>query len=108
MRARRSGFGADIVEDHLAGDAVGSDIGADPQGEGRDGDRGENGGLAKAANGVTEIGQHLCQDNVRKSERCRDTVYQFLTPSLHSKGGQRKHGLQHTRPSRPGDFTGYL
>ena len=52
--------GADIVQDHLAGDAVGSDIGADPQGEGRDGDRGENGGLAKAANGVTEISQHLC------------------------------------------------
>ena len=54
--------GADIVEDHLAGDAVDSDIGADPQGEGRDGDRGESRGLAKSANGMTEIRQHLHLD----------------------------------------------
>ena len=52
-------YGADIVEDHLAGDAVGGDVGADSQGERRDGDCGESGGFAKAANGVAEIGQHL-------------------------------------------------
>jgi hypothetical protein len=60
--------GADIVEDHFAGETEGSDIGPDSQGERHDGDCGKSGGFAKTSNSVVEIGQHLVENDARKSE----------------------------------------